>query len=117
MGSCRNMGVEPSPTQEHQDQQGCATQPIRWRSEWTDPAPIKVARAALAEDLPTGRHMIAAFRMMAKHAAQSEDHDQRPLAEVFDLAATCIENELTYFTRLKAAVEPVLAAFPPTDPA
>ena len=51
---------------------------------------------------PSGRHMIDAYRMMAFAARTSGAEHQNDMAEVYDMAALCIENEAKRADRAEA---------------
>jgi hypothetical protein len=58
---------------------------------WAMPAPTEVSKSS--DGHPSGRHMIDGFRMMAAAARVSGGKHQKEMAEVYDMAALCIENE------------------------
>jgi hypothetical protein len=56
---------------------------------------------------PRGRHMIDAFRSMAVAARASAGKHQGDMAEVYDMAALCIENEAKRADRAEARLAEV----------
>jgi hypothetical protein len=67
---------------------------------WAMPAPTQVNKAM--DGHPSGRHMIDGYRMMAAAARVSGGKYQKEMAEVYDMAALCIENEAMRADRAEA---------------
>jgi hypothetical protein len=64
------------------------------------PEPTTVSKAG--DGHPSGRHMIDAFRMMSATEKASGSKHRKAMAEVYDLAALCIENEAKRADRAEA---------------
>lgn len=67
---------------------------------WAMPEPTTVSKAT--DGHPSGRHMIDSYRMMGAAARVSGGKHQSKMAEVYELAALCIENEARRADRAEA---------------
>jgi hypothetical protein len=67
---------------------------------WQMPEPTTVSQ--VRDDFPSGRHMIDGFRMMGAAARVSGGKHQKEMAQVYETAALCIENEAKRADRAEA---------------
>lgn len=69
---------------------------------WKMPTPTTVSSAK--DGHPSGRHMIDGYRMMGAAARVSGGKYQKEMAEVYEAAALCIENEAARADRAEAVL-------------
>lgn len=71
------------------------------------PSPLAITPTTVSptrDGHPSGRHMIDGYRMMAIAARASAGKHQKEMADVFELAALCIENEAKRADRAEATL-------------